>query len=296
MRLFRELLDSEGIECEWKEAGLLFVHTDARTMEHYAATNDYLTRQFGVAARRYDPAELVKLEPALREDVAGAWYFEGDAYLRPDLFLPGLKKALERQGVAIVEGRTVERIIVESGMARGVTTGDGDMDADYVVVATGAVAPRLARDVALRLHIQPGKGYSLTTTKPKLAPRIPMILEDHSVAVASYDGAFRLASTMEFGGYNEELNSRRLGLLEEGARHYLREVRGELVEDEWYGWRPMTDTGIPIIGPAPRVPNAYIAAGHSMLGISMAPGTGRLIAELISGSDPHVDAEPYAPR
>ena len=98
---------------------------------------------------------------------------------------------------------------------------------------------------------------------------------------------------MEFGGYDDKINRKRMGLLEEGAKHYLKDVRGETVEEEWYGWRPMSQNGIPTIGQSPKLSNAFIAAGHSMLGISMGPGTGKLMAEIIAGDKPHIDPRPY---
>jgi D-amino-acid dehydrogenase len=90
------------------------------------------------------------------------------------------------------------------------------------------------------------------------------------------------------------LNRGRLQLLREGARHYLHEPYGEAVEEEWYGWRPMTPDGLPVIDRSPRLANVLIAAGHNMLGLSMAPATGKLVAELLSGQPGHIDPAPYA--
>ena len=87
----------------------------------------------------------------------------------------------------------------------------------------------------------------------------------------------------------------RLDLLREGARPYLHEPYCEPVEEEWYGWRPMTYDSLPIIGAAPALTNVIVAAGHNMLGLSMAPATGRLVAELLNDATPHVDPAPYAP-
>src|SRR5204862_49122 len=98
---------------------------------------------------------------------------------------------------------------------------------------------------------------------------------------------------MEFAGYDATLNPQRLELLREGARHYLHEPYCEPVEEEWFGWRPMTYDSKPIIDRSPALANVLIAAGHNMLGVSMAPATGRLVAELLSGTTPHIDPMPY---
>jgi D-amino-acid dehydrogenase len=98
---------------------------------------------------------------------------------------------------------------------------------------------------------------------------------------------------MEFAGYDTTLNRRRLDLLREGARHYLHEPCGEAVVEEWYGWRPMTPDSKPVIDRSPAHDNVLIAAGHNMLGLTMAPATGKLVAELLGGQAPHIDPAPY---
>ncbi len=99
---------------------------------------------------------------------------------------------------------------------------------------------------------------------------------------------------MEFAGYDESLPPKRLNLLKQAAEHYLHEPYAGPVEEEWYGWRPMTYDGKPLIGPAPAAENVLVAAGHNMLGITMAPATGRLVAELVTGQEPHLDPAPFA--
>jgi len=105
---------------------------------------------------------------------------------------------------------------------------------------------------------------------------------------------YRIGSTMEFAGYDESMNRSRLELLRQGARHYLLEPEAEPVQEEWWGWRPMIYDGKPVIGPTPRFDNVWIAAGHGMLGLSMSTATGKLVAEMVCGSKPHIDAEPFA--
>jgi D-amino-acid dehydrogenase len=165
--------------------------------------------------------------------------------------------------------------------------------ADAFVLATGALTPLWGRHLGCRIPIQPGKGYSLTMPRPARCPRVPLIFEEHRVAVTPMRSGYRLGSTMEFAGYDTTLNRRRLGLLKEAAAHYLHEPFCDPVEEEWYGWRPMTYDGKPIIDRSPALPNVLIAAGHNMLGLSMAPATGRLVAELLGGREPHIDPAPY---
>src|SRR5262249_58842221 len=104
---------------------------------------------------------------------------------------------------------------------------------------------------------------------------------------------YRLGWRMEFAGYDATLHPRRLALLKEGARHYLDEPYTEPVQEAWFGWRPMTPDSLPIIDRSPALENVWIAAGHNMLGVSMAPATGRLVAEMLGSQKCHVDASPY---
>src|SRR5262249_36907302 len=113
-------------------------------------------------------------------------------------------------------------------------------------------------------------------------PALPVHFEEHRVVATPMRSGYRLGSTMEFAGYDATLNRRRLALLREGASHYLVEPCGEVVGEEWFGWRPMTPDSLAVIGPGP-LGNVLIAAGHNMLGLSMAPATGKLVAELLGG-------------
>jgi D-amino-acid dehydrogenase len=294
--LLRNMIEEEDLACEWHQRGLLIVHARAESAEHHRGLNDYLSKHFNLRAEFFDSRQLVDFEPALKEGLAGGWYYEGDAHLRPDRFMAGLRGILVRRGVRIVENAAVSGIRVESGAAVAVATTDGDIACDHLVLAAGAATPALARKLGFRLHLQPGKGYSLTTDHPDPCPRVPMILENHAVAVTPFDSGFRLGSTMEIGNRSVEIRRNRLALLESGAGHYLRDVRGQTVQEEWVGLRPMSDTGVPVIGRVPAVANAYIAAGHSMVGMSTSAGTGKLLAELVSGDDPHIDPGPYRVR
>jgi D-amino-acid dehydrogenase len=120
-----------------------------------------------------------------------------------------------------------------------------------------------------------------------------MIFEEHRVAVTPFAGGFRIGSTMEFAGYDSTINPKRIGLLTDAAKLYLREPMGSEVREQWMGWRPMIPDGLPVIGPAPRADNLWLAAGHGMLGVSLATGTARLIAEMLDGRPAHVDPRPY---
>jgi len=246
---------------------------------------------------RNGAAEVLQAEPALRDGVVGAVRFPGDASLRPDRYVAGLACALREAGGQVVEHCAVESLDDHHG---GVTvrTSLGERRATDVLIATGAWSPRLARALSpslglLRGAMQPGKGYSITYARPSLAPRRPLVLHERSVCVTTWEDGYRLGSTMEFSGFDDTLNRRRLDALERGAREYLREPVGPSKREEWFGWRPMTFDDLPIIGRAPGTSHLWLATGHGMLGVSMSVATAGLVTDLVTGRTPRLDPGPF---
>lgn len=291
--LYDQLMATEPFDCEWETHGLLFVLETPRAMEHFAETNELMRKQFGLSAKRYDGEAVRELEPALKPGLAGGWHYPADAQLRPDRLMTSWRRILERAGVLVQEGCEVKAFLGGAAGARRVDTTHGELSADAFVVAAGALTPMLGNDLHCEIPIEPGKGYSITMPRPARCPRIPLIFEEHRVAVTPMQSGYRLGSTMEFAGYDASLNRERLAILTEAARHYLEEPYCEPVQEEWCGWRPMTPDSIPIIDRSPRFKNVLIAAGHNMLGVSMSPATGKLVAEMLSGAEPHLDPTPY---
>jgi len=290
--LYDELVQS-GLECEWQPRGLLFVFQSRSAMEHYAATDELLRTEFGVPARPFHGDAVCELEPALKPGLGGGWLYETDAHLRPDRLMQSWRAMLEARGVIIREQCEVRGFVRAGDGARAATTAIGELAADAFVLAAGALTPFLNDHLGCRIPIQPGKGYSLTTSRPAKCPVLPMILEQHRVAVTPMESGYRLGSMMEFVGYDESISPKRIAYLKHAAGHYMHEPVGDVVEEKWFGWRPMTPDGLPLIGKSPALSNVILAAGHNMLGLSMAPATGRLVAELLEGREPHIDPKPY---
>jgi D-amino-acid dehydrogenase len=288
-QLYQQLIQDEKIDCEWQEVGLLFVFDETREFEAYGKTDTLIRENFGVAATPYDGQKLVELEPAIKPGFGGAWHYKGDCHLRPDKLLSQLREKMEQRGVEVVEHFPVQHFVLENGDARTVVGGDQSIDADCFVVATGAMTPFLNQHLGFKIPIEPGKGYSLTMPKPARMPKIPIIFEDSHVAITPMTSKYRIGSTMEFVGYDTSINPKRLQLLKTAAEKYLHDPHCEPIEETWFGWRPMTWDGKPVIDRSPAMKNVWIAAGHNMLGLSMATGTGRLIKELMLGEEPHID-------
>ena len=291
--LYRELIEREGLECEWQQKGMLFAYRSMDQMNAYAATDRLLGDSFHCQAQRYDGDALLDLEPALKPGLAGGWYYHDDAHLRPDLLMRSWREVLTVGGVTIHENRGFRGFRRDNRHAAAALTEQEEFAADAFVVATGAWTPMLNLELGAKVPIQPGKGYSLTMPRPSICPTIPMIFPETRVAVTPFHAGYRIGSTMEFAGYDTTINPGRLQLLRDGAAPYLREPECQPTLEQWYGWRPMTWDSLPIIDRSPATDNVLIAAGHNMLGLSMAPATGKLVAELLGGEKPFLDTRPY---
>lgn len=282
-----------GLRCEFAEDGVDYIFRDPQNFERYIRECEQL-REFGVVSETIDGPAYLASEPALKDGMAGAIRFPGDARLRPDRYVAELARALREAGGAIEEDCKVEAVHADAGGVR-VSTSRGERRGREAVIALGAWSPLLTRSLGFHLPVQPGKGYSITYSRPSLVPKRPLSLRDRSVCVSAWDSGFRLGSTMEFSGYDTSLNETRLGMLEQAAREYLHEPVGPTVEERWYGWRPMSSDDMPAIGRVPGQRNVWLAAGHGMLGISMSAATGQLVADLIGGRETAIDPAPYSP-
>lgn len=285
---------AHALECEFDTRGLDYVFGDARNFDHYAAECEALNRQ-GIATACIDGAGYARANPAFHDCLAGAIHFPGDAQLRPDRYTAELARILRAQGVVIDEQKDVQGFSDDAQGVR-VQVGGQALRARELVLATGPWSRDWARQLDLRVPIQPGKGYSLTWSRPAQVPQRPVVLKDHSVFVIAWREALRLGGTMEFAGADPQLRMGRLQALQQAADHYLRAPRGAQLQEQWCGWRPMSVDDVPLIGRAPAHPHVWLAAGHGMLGISMSAGTGQLIADLVCGRTPAIDPAPYRPE
>jgi D-amino-acid dehydrogenase len=284
------------LECEFQPGGTDHVFRSEQALAGVQAERRALA-ELGIASELIDGPRYQREEPALLDGVVGAVRFPGDASLRPDRYVAGLARALREAGGEIVEGCEVTGLR-EDADGPCLRTKRGDIRGAAVLVATGAWSPRLAAALSpglgpLRRALQPGKGYSITYARPTPAPRRPLVLHERSVCVTTWEDGYRLGSTMEFSGFDDTLNRRRLAALERGAREYLRQPLGPARREQWFGWRPMTYDDLPIIGAVPGTRSLWLATGHGMLGVSMSVATAQLVADLMTGRAPHVDPAPY---
>jgi D-amino-acid dehydrogenase len=172
-----------------------------------------------------------------------------------------------------------------------VQTTRGDFRPGQVILAAGAWTPAVVHDLGLKVPLQGAKGYSLTAPKPDGGPKLPLMLGEARVAVTPMGDLLRFAGTLELAGMDFSINRRRVETIARAAREYLAVTPSEPFEI-WRGLRPCTPDGLPILGRTHRYGNLILATGHAMLGISLGPVTGKLVAQVASDQPPDIDLRP----
>lgn len=297
LRMFDELVRQERLECDYRHEGYYDVCATEDGLAE-AREEAAIIEPHGYRPETLDGDELRRREPALGGRAIGGVFHPEAASMDPARFLERLAHvARERHGVLVREGVDVTDVVVEGGRAVGVkvagaasgverpSAGGADVEpADAVVLATGPTSLRLARRLGTRLPVEPGKGYHRDIPiGPNGAPkvRIACVLHESSVFCLPMETALRLAGTMEFSGANRVMRRARLDQLTRAAREHFPKLGPARPVSEWCGLRPMSADGLPIIGALPGVGGVSVATGHGMLGLTLAPVTGELIANLV---------------
>jgi D-amino-acid dehydrogenase len=294
LQLYDELARLDGLEFGYRRDGLLKVFRTAAGWRDGRAEARRL-EALGIAVTALDGDAARALEPSLRPDVAGALFFEGDAHLTPDRFVRGLARVAGTLDAQMLPRTEVLGFVTAGRRIRGVETTRGDFEADEVVLATGAWSPGLLAALRLRLPIQAAKGYSVTCRRPAGAPRRPLLLGEARVAVTPMGETLRLAGTLELAGLDLSIDRRRVEAVRQSAGRYLALGEEPIVTEVWRGLRPCTPDGLPALGRPRRLDNLIVATGHAMLGVSLGPITGRLVAQLACGQAPALDLTPLDP-
>jgi D-amino-acid dehydrogenase len=289
-----DLLQDRGLVFEFHRQGLLQVFTDREAL-HEHAEELRLSEELGAGPSAVLSAQAARAEePLLGHGVIGAISSPEERYLDPDGFVDALADACQRMGVKIHAGeRATDAEFGTDGIVRAVR-GQSRWEADAFVVATGAWTSDLALTFGQRLPVRAGKGYGFDVPTAG-AVRTALYLAEAKVAVTPLEARVRLAGTMEFGAMNEDVDPVRAGGILESARRYLSGWPSGPTPRPWAGLRPMTPDGLPILGRLTHHHNVIVAAGHAMLGITLAPVTGDIVREMVLHDRTPSEATPFRP-
>jgi len=299
-------LESRRLFLEWAEElqfdlttrGLMMLCRTEAGLEDEAKVAA-LAAAVGVKAEVCDAARVRELDPDAQMDVAGAVWFAQDCHLDPLDFLEALRTAIRAKGGRFLEGECAEFNRQGDRLTGIRTTADETLNAEHVILAGGAWTPELTRQLSLRIPMQGGKGYSLTLREPAELPRLCSLLKEARVAVTPMGNKLRVGGTMEICGTDLSINRTRLQGIIEGFCEFFPAFSPDDFTgiEPWSGLRPCTPDGLPCIGPIPGTQNATVATGHNMLGLSLGPVTGELVAAQLTGQlSAAFDAQRLDPR
>lgn len=293
---FEELSALPGVDFGLVKRGLLMLCKTQHGLDDeakFAARANVL----GVPAQVLDAKQTAALDPGARMDIAGSVLFPKDCHLTPDRFLATIEAECKKLGVEFVFNSPVIGLKRDGSRIAAIVTPRSEHVADEFVLCGGVWSDGLAREFDLRLPMQAGKGYSLTLGKPRQLPQLCSILSEARCAVTPMGSALRVGGTMELAGLNEDINPVRVrGIVDSFCRYYPDFTPADFDGIEpWRGLRPCSPDGMPYVGRTARFANLAIATGHAMMGLSLGPITGKLVAEIISGEKPALDLSLLAP-
>jgi D-amino-acid dehydrogenase len=288
--LFVELAAETGNAFELRTEGVLNLCKTEAGLEEETRGLARVASEAGIEARVLDASETAALEPGARLDIVGSVFFPLDAHLTPGKLIGALIGLLKAQGVSFLWNTSVLGWRKEKDRLTSIRTTAGDLAGDEYVLATGSWAGEMARELDLRLPMEPGKGYSLTIAQPRFHFTKSMILTERRVAVTPMGSQLRFGGTMELSGHSGNVLPERIEQIITAAKDYFPDFCAQDFAGikPWFGYRPMSPDGLPYIGRFARFSNLTAACGHAMLGVTLGPITGQLVAETLTSRHPSV--------
>ena len=294
-----EDLAAQGCDFGLVKQGLLVVCNSAGTWRHERAAAAQ-ARALGLPAEIHEGRDALAVEPSLRPDVAGAVLYPMDCHLAPDRLMACLEDEVARCGGRFLWRTRVTGWRSDASGQRVLaarTESGAELEADAFVLCAGAWSPGVARDLGLRLPIEAGKGYSLTRASFDRSPKHCAILAEARVAVTPMGAGLRIGGTMELAGLDLGIDARRVRAIADAMPRYYATIAADDFADvaPWSGLRPCTPDGVPYVGRTRRRSNLLVAAGHAMMGVTLGPVTGRIVADLLAGETPPFDLALLSP-
>lgn len=304
MQVMRELIAQTPLDFELNTGGVLKVYRDTdafmqgiHKMEKVAET--------GVVTETLHRDALLTKEPSLRaigHELVGGLYFPNDMSGNAALFTQALAAKLAASEAQVLYEETAEQLLLEKSAIKAVKTSKGIREADHVVLACGSWTGKLLTPLWRGLPVKPVKGYSLTLQKPKDSaftsiPRLPIVDDGLHAAITPLGNRIRVAGTAEFTGFDRRLTKERLLNLQDLLHAILPDVADDLLSGDcqnWCGFRPVSADGMPFIGATP-IEGLYLNTGHGAFGWTMAMGSARMLAQIMTGKKPDIENQCFSP-
>jgi D-amino-acid dehydrogenase len=293
-RLFQELSREEDFGLQSR--GLLMLCESQKALDEEAEVAEQ-ARELGLNTKLLDVRAAALIDPGINMNIAGAVHFADDCHLDPARFLASLRRRIGQMGGQFIHDSPIDEITFRDGKISAVSGSNGSFEGQQFVIAGGAWSPGLLRKIGLRLPMQSGKGYSLTLPNPTQLPQLCSILAEAKVAVTPMGNSLRFAGTMEVGGLSTEINSARVRGIIKAATRYFPDFKISDFDgiEPWVGLRPVSPDGMPYLGKVPRLDNLVVATGHAMMGLSLAPVTGKLVTDILVNRPPFIALDALSP-
>ncbi len=286
-----------GFDFLYQQKGLLEIFQTEEKALHAQHTLEK-AHELGLSdTKMLDQSALAMLEPNLPINAIGALYFGCDAHCSPNQLMLRLIAHLQAEGVQLLSKTTAIDFIQAGKKIKKVIHTRGELVADHVVVATGSWSRQLLSSLRISIPMMPGRGYSITQEDVAHGLNYPAILVEGRVAVTPFSStSIRFGGTMEITSHQTPPRINRVAGIVKAVKQFYPTLQVETppLEKVWYGYRPCSADGLPYIGKAPAISNLTIATGHSMLGLSLGAGTGKLVREIVEEVTPSMDLKPFA--
>jgi D-amino-acid dehydrogenase len=292
--LYGEIKESGKLNFPMWHKGLLMLYQSAKIGDELMEEAE-IARRAGLEVSELSAADIRKLEPDALPNVSGGVHYHSDDHLNPSDLMKSLIVWLEESGVNLVRHCAVEKIRTSGAKAITLETEKGSFGFDQLVIAAGMWSSEILKQLQIRIAVQPGKGYSF---KVKTASTIhyPALLSDANVAVTPLgNGLTQFGGGMELGFGDLKIRQARVQQIVKSVGEFYPAEKGIQIDHGqiWQGHRPCSFDGLPLIGKVPAFDNIFVGTGHSMMGVTLAPATGLLLTELISGERSSLNLNPF---
>ncbi len=287
--LYKEIKESKDFDFFFQHKGLMmYYRTDKAGEEEWKTAQ--LAIQEGLKVEHLTQEEAQNREPGISLNIKGAIHYQSDAHMTPNEFMKGLRTYLQQSGVAILTDEEVIDFNLSANKVVSVITKRNTFSGDEIIIAAGSWTQKIVKKLNIRIPVEAGKGYGINVER-ETGISIPAILMEAKVAVSPMNGFTRFGGVIEMSGINHKINHAQVDLITKSVENYYEGLTVKPSEKKQVscGLRPCSPDGLPYIGRLSRIKNVTVAAGHTMMGWSLGPATGKLISEMLSEKKPTLD-------
>ncbi|XRE43699.1 D-amino acid dehydrogenase family protein in hydroxy-L-proline catabolic cluster [Tenacibaculum discolor] len=292
--LYEEIKSSKDFDFHYQHKGLMMYYkTDKMGEEEWNVGK--LGIKEGLKVEHLTKEKTQKLEPNIQLNIKGAVYYHSDAHMTPSEYMKQLKMYLEQNNVTFLSNEEVLDFHVSNNKVKSITTKNNTIVAEEFILTTGSWTQKLTKKLGINIPVQAGKGYRINV-KNDTGITIPAILTEAKVAVTPMNGFTRFGGMMEIAGINNKINKKRVNAIVNASKSYYNNlnISQKEIDNVESGLRPCSPDGLPYIGKLSNLKNVTIAAGHAMMGWSLAPATGKLVSEIIDDKKTSLDITPFS--